>query len=337
MNDGFVISTYRASDRDEIVRIWERSLHLPGDWNEPIAAIARQQGVQRDGFLVGRIDGQVVATCVVGYDGVRGWLYRLAVKSEYRGQGYGRKIVEHAEEYLRSLGCPKVNLQVRSGNESVVSFYKQLGYYQQDHASIAKVLYNGATPISTSEQATLDMVVDDDIRLTEFHSTDKSTLIRIFNESDVYAKNLLTLPYPYSESDADVWFDLVSRMRQPNSAARAWAIRTDDGDLIGGCGFKDIRMEHFAEMGYWLAQSHWNKGITTRVVDRLCDYGFQNMNLVRITAQVFPENHASARVLEKNGFAEEGTLRAHCRKGDTFQDSRLFARLRDDVARAVTM
>ncbi len=332
MNDGFVISTYRASDRDDVVRIWESSLHSPGEWNEPHAAIARQQGVQPDGFLVGRIDGHVVATCVVGYDGVRGWLYRIAVDLEHRRQGYGRKIVEHAEEYLRNLDCPKVNLQVRGENDGAVDFYMQLGYYKQDHTSIAKILYNGETADSTAEQSSLEMVIGEDVHLTEFRSTDKSSLIRALNESDIYAKNLLTVPYPYTESDADDWLDLASRMRRSNSTSLAWAIRIADGDVIGSCGFKDIRAEHCAEVGYWLAQSHWNTGITTRVVARLCDYGFQDMNLVRITAHVFPDNHASARVLEKNGFVEEGTLRAHCRKGDTFQDSRLFARLRDDAA-----
>ena len=170
MSDGFLISTYRAGDRDEVARIWESWLHSPGEWNPPHVAIARQQGVQPDGFLVGRIDNRAVATCVVGYDGVRGWLYRLAVEPRERGKGYGRKMVERAEEYLRDLGCPQVNLQVRSENEGVVGFYKQLGYYQQGHASIAKVLYNGATADSTSEQALLEMAVDEEIRLTEFRS-----------------------------------------------------------------------------------------------------------------------------------------------------------------------
>jgi RimJ/RimL family protein N-acetyltransferase len=332
MKDGFAMSTYRASDRDDVVRIWQSSLHSPGQWNEPIAAIARQQAAQPNGFLVGRIQGRVVATCVVGYDGVRGWLYRLAVDPEHRGQGYGRKIVERAEDYLRKLGCPKINLQVRGENDGVVNFYKRLGYYIQDHTSIAKILCDGETVNTMAEQGAVEMVVDEDIRVTEFRASDKGTLIRVLSASDVYAENLLAMPFPYTASDADAWLDLASRMRLPKSSARSWAIRTADGDLIGSCGFKEIRAEHCAEVGYWMAQSHWNKGITTRVVARLCDYGFQDMNLVRITAQTLPHNHASARVLEKNGFVAEGTLRAHLRKGDAFLDSRLFARLRDDVA-----
>lgn len=332
MSDEFVISTYRGRDRDDVVRVWERSLHSPGEWNEPRGAIARQQAVQPDGFLVGRIDQRVVATCVVGYDGVRGWLYRLAVEPGERGKGYGRRMVERAEDYLCSLGCPKINLQVREENDGVVDFYMRLGYFKQDHTSMAKILHAGETANTTTEHAAAEIFVDENIHLTEFRPTDKSMLVRVLNESDIFAKNLLTVPYPYTESDADVWLDLASRMRLPTSTARTWAIRTADGNLIGSCGFKGIQADHCAEVGYWLAQSHWNTGITTRVVARLCDYGFQDMNLVRITAHVFPDNHASARVLEKNGFVAEGTLRAFCRKGDTFQDSRLFARLSNDDA-----
>ncbi len=253
MKEGFVISTYRTSDRDDVVRIWQSSLHSPGEWNEPAAAIARQQAVQPDGFLVGRIQGRVVATCVVGYDGVRGWLYKIAVKPEHRGRGYGRKIVEHAEDYLRKLGCPKINLQVLGENGGVVDFYKRLGYHVQDHTSIAKILFAGGTADTTTEQGIVEMAVDDEIRLTEFRPADKQTLMRVLSESDVFARNLLAMPFPYTAADADAWLDSVSRMRGPHSSARSWAIRTADDTLVGGCGFKEIRGEHCAEVGYWLS------------------------------------------------------------------------------------
>jgi len=75
-----------------------------------------------------------------GYDGHRGWLYTVAVKQEYRRRGIGRQLVDHAVAALSDMGCPKVNLQVRSTNKEVIAFYEAAGFSTEDRVSMGKRL-----------------------------------------------------------------------------------------------------------------------------------------------------------------------------------------------------
>jgi ribosomal-protein-alanine N-acetyltransferase len=85
---------------------------------------------------------------------------------------------------------------------------------------------------------------------------------------------------------------------------------------------------HRAEIGYWLAKPFWGRGIMTDVVQRLCQVGFEEFGLVKIIAYVNATNPASARVLEKCGFVQEGYLKKHFLKDGQLLDVRLFARFR---------
>ena len=100
----------------------------------------RKLKAQRDLFLVGHLNGRLVATVMGGFDGFRGWVYHLAVAPDLRRKGFGRKMMEFAEGRLRELGCPKINLQVRASNQAVVDFYKSLGYGIEDRVSMGKQL-----------------------------------------------------------------------------------------------------------------------------------------------------------------------------------------------------
>jgi ribosomal protein S18 acetylase RimI-like enzyme len=83
---------------------------------------------------------RIVGTVMAGYDGHRGWVYYVVVSPDHRRQGIGTALMERAEEGLASLGCPKVNLQVRAGNEAVVRFYETLGYGVEERVSMGKRL-----------------------------------------------------------------------------------------------------------------------------------------------------------------------------------------------------
>ena len=84
---------------------------------------------------------------------------------------------------------------------------------------------------------------------------------------------------------------------------------------------------HGAELGYWLGRQHWGRGHMTRVVAAYLDWVVPTLQLVRVEANVLDTNPASARVLEKNGFVEEGCRRAAIRKADGLHDVRLFGRI----------
>jgi ribosomal protein S18 acetylase RimI-like enzyme len=125
------IRPFNEQDRKAVISLWRRcGLLVP--WNHPDLDIDRKLHVQRELFLVGEIGGSIVATAMGGYEGHRGWINYLAVDPDMRKRGLGRMMMESIEERLRSLGCPKINLQVRESNLDVIRFYERIGY-SSDH------------------------------------------------------------------------------------------------------------------------------------------------------------------------------------------------------------
>lgn len=133
------IRPFEESDTDAVVLLWE-TCGLTRPWNDPRKDIARKLEVQRELFLVGELDGRVVATVMAGYDGHRGWVNYLAVDPSERGRGFGRAVMREVEARLEQLGCPKLNLQVRTDNEQAVAFYRALGYEVDAAISLGKRL-----------------------------------------------------------------------------------------------------------------------------------------------------------------------------------------------------
>jgi RimJ/RimL family protein N-acetyltransferase len=179
--------------------------------------------------------------------------------------------------------------------------------------------------------AAMKHVVNDQVHLSEFRPSDKPALIQHLNDRDIYDRTL-RIPFPYTESAADDWLALVAQITRQQGRPVHWAIRNTDDALIGGCGFDGLQVgkSHRAEVGYWLAKPFWSRGIMTAVVQRLCRHASEEFGLVKVTAHVFSHNRASARVLEKCGFREEGFLRKHYLKDGQFLDARLFALLKPD-------
>jgi ribosomal protein S18 acetylase RimI-like enzyme len=93
---------------------------------------------QPDLLLVGILDEEIVASAMVGYDGHRGWVNYLAVSPTRQRSGFGRKIMEAAEQRLKALGCPKLNIQVRNTNTGVIDFYKKIGFADDDVIGFGK-------------------------------------------------------------------------------------------------------------------------------------------------------------------------------------------------------
>lgn len=134
------IRPYQTGDRDAVIALWhECGLLRP--WNDPDRDIERKLGVQPELFLVG-VDGdrKIVASAMAGFDGHRGWVNYLAVAPSKRRLSLGRQLMQEAERLLIERGCPKLNLQVRTGNLDVLEFYRKLGYLQDDVVSLGKRL-----------------------------------------------------------------------------------------------------------------------------------------------------------------------------------------------------
>lgn len=119
--------------------MWEQC-GLTRPWNDPGKDICRKLTCQPEGFLVGELGNQIVATVMAGYDGHRGWINYLAVDPDYQRQGLGSQMMAVAEVYLGRANCPKINLQVRSSNSAVLAFYRHLGYAVDDVVSFGKRL-----------------------------------------------------------------------------------------------------------------------------------------------------------------------------------------------------
>ena len=109
-------------------------------WNDPLKDIERKLQVNPEWFLVGELDKAIIATCMAGYDGHRGWIYYSWSILIYRVRGYGRQIMQQAEKLLKAAGCPKINLQVRTNNVDVLKFYHSIGYEIDEVISMGKRL-----------------------------------------------------------------------------------------------------------------------------------------------------------------------------------------------------
>lgn len=127
-----------------MVALWRRC-NLVRPTNDPHKDIRRKLRVRPDLFLLGIVDGEIVASVMVGYEGHRGWLNYLAVAPEHQRKAFGRTIVEEAERLLRKEGCPKINLQVRTSNQSALEFYRHIGYAVDEVVSMGKRLERDET------------------------------------------------------------------------------------------------------------------------------------------------------------------------------------------------
>jgi len=134
------VRPFTNDDRAGVTALWIEAFPDDPPRNRPDRMIARKMTVQPELFLVALMDGRVIGTVLAGFDGVRGWIYHLAVEEASRRRGVGTRLVRAAEQALAALGCPKINLQVRSSNAAVVGFYTALGYVVEERVSLGKPL-----------------------------------------------------------------------------------------------------------------------------------------------------------------------------------------------------
>lgn len=161
--------------------------------------------------------------------------------------------------------------------------------------------------------------------LRPWTADDKSSLVRYANNRNVWLNLTDGFPHPYTDSSADAFLAMVGRQ----DPVTFFAIATAE-EAIGGIGVSigsDIH-RRTAEMGYWLAEPFWGRGIVSEAVATFAAYAFEHFDLVRIHADPFAGNRASCRVLEKAGFVAEGLMRANVIKDGALLDQWMYARIR---------
>ena len=130
---------FRPSDESAVIALW-RECGFAASRNDQRKDIARKMQVSPELFIVGEVGGEVIGSCMAGYEGHRGWINYLAVHPAHQRRGYATALMREAERLLRSVGCPKINLQVRTSNSSVIAFYESIGFSDDSVISLGKRL-----------------------------------------------------------------------------------------------------------------------------------------------------------------------------------------------------
>jgi len=167
-----------------------------------------------------------------------------------------------------------------------------------------------------------------DYMIRDWTTEDAPSIAKYANNRNIAKWLRDRFPYPYAVQDADAFLAEISRQDPRVSFALA-----TEREAIGGIGLEIGRDVHrfTAELGYWLGEPFWGRGIATEAVRRFTAWAFENLEVYRIYANVFQGNLASSRVLEKAGFQQEACLRASVFKDGRILDQWLYAKIRDDV------
>lgn len=134
------IRSFRETDRPQLVQLWSAVFPVDPPRNAPDRLIDGALAHHAELLLVAEVGGLVVGAVIAGFDGVRGWIYHLAVAPAHRRCGIATRLMRAAADGLRGAGCAKINLQVRATNEGVVAFYRTLGYEIEDRISMGRAL-----------------------------------------------------------------------------------------------------------------------------------------------------------------------------------------------------
>lgn len=163
-------------------------------------------------------------------------------------------------------------------------------------------------------------LTDGTVTLRNFRRTDKYRMAALANNEKVAINLRDAFPHPYALADAQLFINTFISQ----NPIQVFAVEYQ-GKYVGNIGLhrQDDVYSKSAELGYFIGEPYWNKGITTRAVNLICEYGFKELDVVRIYSGVFEFNLPSQRVLEKCGFEREAVLKsAVCKKGRIFDEIR---------------
>lgn len=140
MHTDIVLRPYQADDLPAVIDLWAVTFPDEPAHNDPARLIGLKLSVQPELFFVAVQGEDIVGTVIAGFDGVRGWVHKLAVHPDVQRGGIAARLMSAAEDGLRALGCAKLNIQVRGTNAAAVAFYERAGYVVEDRVSLGKPL-----------------------------------------------------------------------------------------------------------------------------------------------------------------------------------------------------
>jgi RimJ/RimL family protein N-acetyltransferase len=169
--------------------------------------------------------------------------------------------------------------------------------------------------------------VDHELQLRTFDHGDEKNLVKYANNRSIWLNLMDGFPHPYTLKDAKKWITFCLTESENVHLAIIYK-----NELVGAIGaqFKDDIYRYSAELGYWVAEPFWGKGIATRIIKSLTLYIFKTYKVNRIYGHTFPNNVGSNKVLLNNGFKKEGTLRKAAFKDGFFIDLEVFGLLKAD-------
>ncbi len=168
----------------------------------------------------------------------------------------------------------------------------------------------------------------ENINLRRLQLDDAKQIAHLINNKKIWDNLRNYIPHPYHEEDAIFFINLTLK----ETPEQTFGIKYK-GQLCGVIGLiiqNDV-YENTAELGYWIGEEFWKKGIATKAVALINDYGFQQLNLRRIYAGIFEFNSASIKVLEKNGYQQEGIFRQSVTKNGQIYDEYRYAKLKNTI------
>ena len=167
--------------------------------------------------------------------------------------------------------------------------------------------------------------INKDIILREWRESDESRLANLANNQHLANNMMDRFPHPYTEEHARNWIEICQNEKK--NVLRAIEYK---GELVGGMGahFKKDIHRYSVELGYWVAEAYWGKGIASACVKKFTAFLFENYKINRIYGEVFESNPASGKVLEKCGYQHEATLRKAAYKNGYFIDLLIYSKLK---------
>lgn len=170
-------------------------------------------------------------------------------------------------------------------------------------------------------------LIDGKVRIRTLRYADREQLTKLANNKKIWLNVRDMFPHPYTFEDAEKFIDSVKQQDPQVTFAIEY-----DFKFVGAIGMvlqRDV-YRFSAELGYWIGEPYWGKGITTRAVRLLCDYAFNKLNMEKLFAGVFQGNEGSKKVLEKCGFQLEGIARKAVFKNNKFLDEYRYGKMREE-------